>query len=163
MQSDGPGLLQADTPAVFELWREEIREPLNLIIEPAAGNWLMTSIEVLSPTYKKPEEGRMEYIRKREEYWRGGVNLVEIDLPRAGDPTMRLSADKVAQHTRWHYFGSCHAPLALAARNISYTPKSQITLRRNTPRVQRCRCHPGFATSFYPGMEGRGQSGIAWL
>src|SRR5712692_9172974 len=45
-------VLDADAPAVFELWREEIRQPLIEIVEPAAGNRVVTAIEVLSPENK---------------------------------------------------------------------------------------------------------------
>jgi hypothetical protein len=38
-------VLEADVPAVFELWREELREPMIQIIEPAAGNRLVTALE----------------------------------------------------------------------------------------------------------------------
>ena len=39
-------------PDVFELWREEMRQPLIQIIEPAAGGQVVTAIEVLSPDNK---------------------------------------------------------------------------------------------------------------
>jgi hypothetical protein len=39
-QDAGTALLERDAPAVFELWREEIRQPLIHIVEPAAGNRL---------------------------------------------------------------------------------------------------------------------------
>ena len=66
-------LLEADAPAVFELWRDEIREPLIHIIEPAADNRLVTAIEVLSPENKARGPGRTSYLRKRDEFWQGGA------------------------------------------------------------------------------------------
>ena len=37
------------------------------------------------------------------ESWGGGVNLVEIDLLRAGDSTVRVSPEKLATIGSWHY------------------------------------------------------------
>ncbi len=47
---------------------------------------LVTIVEVLSPTNKRPGEGRRRYIRKRETIVAGLVNLVEIDLLRRWEP-----------------------------------------------------------------------------
>jgi hypothetical protein len=96
-------VLEPDAPTVFELWREEIREPAIHIIEPAADTRIITSIEVLSPSNKAPGVGRREYLQKRDELWRGAVNLVEIDLLRAGEPTVRLSDEKMKDLKPWHY------------------------------------------------------------
>jgi hypothetical protein len=96
-------LLEADTPAVFELWRDDIREPYVEIIEPAAGNRLVTAIEVLSPENKKRGPGRVSYLRKRDEFWQGGANLVEIDLLRAGHPTVRVPAGQLDSLRPWRY------------------------------------------------------------
>src|SRR5439155_5148661 len=89
-------VLEADAPAVFELWREEVRQPLLHIIEPAAGNRVVTAIEVLSPDNKAAGAGRVSYLQKREEFWAAGTSLIEIDLLRAGQPTVRLSAEQMA-------------------------------------------------------------------
>src|SRR5713226_399099 len=43
--STGAAVVEPDSPAVFELWREKIRQPLIHIIEPAAGNRVVTAIE----------------------------------------------------------------------------------------------------------------------
>ncbi|MEZ6063162.1 MAG: DUF4058 family protein [Planctomycetaceae bacterium] len=73
---------EADAPsAVFDLRRDEVREPVIHIIEPAQGNRIVTAIEVLSPHNKRPGIGRQSYLKKRDEYWDGGVNLVEIEPP----------------------------------------------------------------------------------
>jgi hypothetical protein len=71
-------------PIVVELVEEEIREPYIVIVEPRAGNRLVTAIEVLSPEDKAPGPGRESYLQKRDEFWRSGAHLVEIDLLREG-------------------------------------------------------------------------------
>jgi len=97
-------VLEADEPAaVFELWRDEIREPLIQIVEPAAGNRLVTAIEVLSPENKQGGPGRRSYLRKRDEFWQGGANLVEIDLLRAGRRTVRVGSEQLDALQPWRY------------------------------------------------------------
>ncbi len=51
---------------------------------------MLAAIELLSPSNKEAGEHRNEYLRKRREYL-GSVDLLEIDLLRAGDrvPTGR--------------------------------------------------------------------------
>jgi hypothetical protein len=46
---------------------------------------LVTVIDVLSPTHKCDLRGRAAYVAKRTAYIAAKVNLVEIDLLRAGD------------------------------------------------------------------------------
>ena len=105
-------LLELDTPTVFEIYREEVREPYLTIIEPAAGDRVVTAIEVLSPTNKAPGEGRDAYLQKRDEFWDAGANLVEIDLLRAGEPTVRLSPEQLATLPPWTYLVgvACYEP-----------------------------------------------------
>jgi hypothetical protein len=122
-------LEEVDAPAVFDLDREEIRQPLIHIIEPAAGNRIVTAIEVLSPDNKLPGPGRDSYLRKRDEFWNSGTNLVEIDLLRAGEPTVRVSPARLARLRPWHYLVAVtrHQP----AKQAVYP----VLLQRRLPRV----------------------------
>jgi hypothetical protein len=95
--------VEPDTPLVVELYREEIREPVLHIIEPAAGNRIVTAIEVLSPSNKFPGAGRDSYLEKQDELWYAGTHLVEIDLLRAGESTVRVSQDQLARLGKRHY------------------------------------------------------------
>jgi len=95
--------VEPDPATVFELSREEFREPLIHIIEPAQGNRIVTAIELLSPGNKRPGPGRVAYLQKRDELWDARANLVEIDLLRAGDPTVRVSKEKLRRLQPWHY------------------------------------------------------------
>ena len=52
----------------------------------AESGQVVTVVEVLSPTNKVPGRGRMDYLSKRNDVLESDVNLVEIDLLRAGDP-----------------------------------------------------------------------------
>ena len=122
-------VLEADAPAVFELWRDEIREPLIHIIEPAAENRLVTAIEVLSPENKARGPGRTSYLRKRDEFWQGGANLVEIDLLRAGRPTLRVSGEQLDTLQPWRYL------VAATRRWPSRQEVYAVPLERRLPRV----------------------------
>jgi hypothetical protein len=65
---------------------EEHREAFIEIYEAEPEQRLVTCIEVLSPSNKRPSsEGRDLYLRKRQSLLLGHVNLVEIDLLRGGE------------------------------------------------------------------------------
>ncbi len=51
-----------------------------------ASDQVVTVVEVLSPANKTPGRGRTEYLSKRDDVLASEVNLVEIDLLRAGEP-----------------------------------------------------------------------------
>jgi len=125
----GTTVLEADAPAVFELWREEMREPLIHIVEPAAGNRIVTAIEVLSPDNKEKGAGRTNYLRKREELWDNGANLVEIDLLRHGQHTVRVSDDHLESLRPFNYVVA--VTRCWPSRHEVYA----IPLARRLPRV----------------------------
>jgi hypothetical protein len=50
---------------------------------------VITVIEVISPTNKDSTEHRDDWSRKRGNYLRGGINLVELDLIRVGAWVLR--------------------------------------------------------------------------
>jgi hypothetical protein len=99
-EQSGAATVVADLPIVLEIARDEFREPFIQIIEPAAGNRVVTAIEVLSPDNKMSGPGRASYVQTREEYWASGTNLVEIDLLRSGLPTVRISERKLTEATK---------------------------------------------------------------
>jgi len=70
---------------VVPIEEDEIEETY-LTIQELPGRKLVTAIEVLSPTNKKTQDARREYLDTRHNLIRSGVNFVEIDLLRAGEP-----------------------------------------------------------------------------
>jgi hypothetical protein len=68
---------------VVRLEEDEIEECF-LTIRELPERKLVTAIEVLSPTNKRTKNARREYLDKRRDLMRSGVNLVEIDLLRSG-------------------------------------------------------------------------------
>jgi hypothetical protein len=77
-------------PSAIERWVE---------IRTADGR-LVTVIEVLSPS-NKCGLGRDRYLRKRDTYHHAGVNVVEIDLLRGGEPTVAAESGKPGDATRY--------------------------------------------------------------
>jgi Protein of unknown function (DUF4058) len=71
-------------PIVVRLSQEPTVERYLEIVDAESGDKVITVIEFLSPTNKRPGEGREAYLAKRKEYLRGGVNIVEVDLTREG-------------------------------------------------------------------------------
>lgn len=77
-EEDGPLTLRA-------FIAEEYRERFVEIYEEDAEQRLVTTIEVLSPSNKRPgTKGWKQYLSKRQRVLLSGVNLVEIDLLRGG-------------------------------------------------------------------------------
>jgi hypothetical protein len=76
--SFSPVLLSVPVP-------EEIREAF-ITVRDGATMELVTVIEILSPTNKRPGcDGRREYLTKRETVLRSATHLVELDLLRGGE------------------------------------------------------------------------------
>jgi hypothetical protein len=70
---------------------DEIREGY-LEVREVATNDVITAIEILSPSNKRPGEGRQAYQLKRERVLASATHFVEIDLLRGGEP-MRMFGD----------------------------------------------------------------------
>lgn len=85
---------------------------LSLRVETVPARELVTAVEVLSPTNKRPGEARRRYIRKREGVVAALVNLVEIDLLRRWEP-MPLEAPPPASDYRILVCRSVESPGAL--------------------------------------------------
>jgi hypothetical protein len=65
------------------------------IIDTGSGNRIVTALEVLSPTNKSDARGRAAYEQKQRELLNAKVNLVEIDLLRAGPYVLAAPAHVV--------------------------------------------------------------------
>lgn len=79
-----------DEPLVIEAPELEIHESYIEILDLHANKRLVTVIEVVSPTNKAPGPGRNSYLSKQAEILGSPVNLVEIDLLRAGQHVMAV-------------------------------------------------------------------------
>lgn len=77
-------------PIILEMETEPLRQGFVEIIDAASGNQVVTVIEFISPTNKTSGAGLAAYQKKQQECVEAGVNLVEIDLTRAGDRRLIL-------------------------------------------------------------------------
>jgi hypothetical protein len=109
---------------------EEVTERYIQIIDVRSGGEVVTVIEVLSPANKLRGRGRTKYLRKQEEYLRGGVNLVEIDLVRVGRHTTLAKLDLIPQDKVTTY----HVSAFRSARPdlLEYYP---LPLRQRLPNI----------------------------
>lgn len=73
------------------------------IVDSTSGNRVITAVEVLSPTNKTTETGRRLYRSKQRSYIQGRVNLVEIDLIRAGRFILAVPESAVPDDCRTIY------------------------------------------------------------
>jgi hypothetical protein len=88
-------------PAVITVPHDEYRETfLDIYTNLEGSERLVTSIEVLSRANKTPgEQGRELYIKKQREIIEAKVNLVEIDLLRAGQHSTAVPLDWAVART----------------------------------------------------------------
>lgn len=73
-------------PLWVRLPAPELEQEPFLEIRDAASGRVVTVVEILSPSNKTPGDGRRAYLDKRALLFGAGVNLVEIDLLRSGEP-----------------------------------------------------------------------------
>jgi len=117
-----------DRPLVMEFIEEEITQPVIHIIEPAAGNRIVTAIGVLSPDNKDPGPGRDSYLDKQDELWRAKAHLVEIDLLRGGTRHFRVEPDDLADTSQWQY-------VVVVSRRPRHCEFYPVSLRQRLPRL----------------------------
>jgi hypothetical protein len=86
-----PGLFAAG----IDLTADPTEQPYLEILSPN-GKRLVTAVEILSRSNKRPGgNGRTTYREKQDEFRLAGVNLVEIDLLRAGQHTTAVPPDRL--------------------------------------------------------------------
>lgn len=90
-------------PILIHVDVEPTTESYIEIIDSKSGNRVVTSIEVLSPTNKRPTEGQRLYLKKRADLKLAGVNTVEIDLLRGGDRVLMVPQSLVPATQRTAY------------------------------------------------------------
>jgi len=68
----------------LEVFNEPIRHLFVEIRDPTRGHKLVTLIEIVSPSNKRPGRDRKAYARKQREVIESDASLIELDLLRAG-------------------------------------------------------------------------------
>jgi hypothetical protein len=92
----------ADEPVMLEPMGDPIRHR-SVLIYDSAGNRIVTAIEILSPWNKTPGKALRTYLAKRRQYLDSEVNLVEIDLVRAGEWTVMIGEYQIPPNLRTTY------------------------------------------------------------
>jgi Protein of unknown function (DUF4058) len=120
---------QVDTPVLLTLPPVEHREPFVEIVH-AAGDQVVTIIEVLSPANKTAGEGHRLYRRKQQEILDSPVHLIEIDLLSTGLLTVAISEEGIASLPPYRYLVSVRRAPERYQREVYPIP-----LQRRLPRV----------------------------
>ncbi len=82
----GKGSAVLEAPAYVVLPELDIERESFLEVRDRQSRELVTVVEVLSPTNKRPGDHRGQYLNKRADLLQSPVHLVEIDLLRCGPP-----------------------------------------------------------------------------
>ncbi|HEX7594678.1 MAG TPA: DUF4058 family protein [Anaerolineae bacterium] len=94
-------------PIVVTLPPVEQREPFIEIVH-AAGEQIVTVIEVLSPANKAAGEGRAQYRQKQQQILASRVNFVEIDLLASGQSIVAVPDEALFTLPAHRYIVSVH-------------------------------------------------------
>jgi hypothetical protein len=111
---------------------ESVTEGFIEIRELRQGHPLVTAIEVLSPTNKCSAMGRSEYLRKRDGYYQAKINVVELDLIRAGRHLVGVPAERIQSTLNAPYKCVVRHGGAMAGVGVDYYP---LRLRERLPRI----------------------------
>lgn len=105
-----PGVAVAQ-PIQVELPKATVIRQGYLEIRDIATGEVVTALEVLSPTNKRPGEGRLTYATKRQTILASATNFVEIDLLRQWSPLIEIPVE-LASHYRILVSASAQRPRA---------------------------------------------------
>ncbi len=100
------------------------------IVDVSDGGRVVTAIEILSPANKANVDGQVAYIRKQREYLDAGINLVEIDLIRAGGFVLAIAPERLP--------ASCRTPYLVCTRRANrpaYAELYPLPLRQSLPNI----------------------------
>lgn len=78
------------------------------IVTVGSKSRVVTTIELLSPVNKQPGEGREQYLAKQQQTLASHTHLIEIDLLRAGPPTVACGRPVYADVPRYDYLVCLH-------------------------------------------------------
>jgi len=100
------------------------------ILELAADNRVVTTIEVLGPNNKTPGPGLDAFKESCKQKWESGSNLVEIDLLRQGTTTIRLTTERLEAMRPWNYL------VGVTRRQPSQQEVYAVRLHHRLPRIR---------------------------
>jgi hypothetical protein len=80
-----PASKTASKPVTISVRVDPIRHSFVEIRDPSQGHQLVTLIEIVSPSNKRPGADRRAYLQKQREVLDSNASLIELDLLRSGD------------------------------------------------------------------------------
>ena len=120
-------------PIELDLEIEPIRVGHIEVRDHKADDHVVTVIEVLSPANKDNPKGRKQYLRKRKDYLRSQLSLVELDLLRGGPDLFGIPAGRLPAEfdvaCKCLIRRSTNAP----AMRFEYIP---LPLRQRLPKIR---------------------------
>ena len=131
-------------PILIHLDVEPVTESYVEIVDVKSGHRVVTAIEVLSPTNKRPTEGQRLYLKKRDDLKLAGVNTVEIDLLRGGDRVLMAPSSAGAAVTS-HCLSGVHLAGSRNTTRLPFTGSRfesgcQSSRSRSGRRTGKCHC-----------------------
>jgi hypothetical protein len=96
---------------------DEVRETY-LEVRETRTDYVLTVLEILSPTNKRPGRGRRLYEDKRMEVLASRTHLVEIDLVRAGEPMPIMGDGRASTYRMLVSRGDCRPNATLYAFGV---------------------------------------------
>ena len=118
-------------PTVLTTHSEPITQRYIEIIDVSSGGRVITVLEFLSPSNKLPGIGRRLYRQKQDDCLDAGVNLVEVDLTRAGERSLLCNRwDSAERYT------STYQISAWCAAKPSQVELYQIALSQPLPSIR---------------------------
>ncbi len=128
-------------PLVIRRESEEVRQTFVQIIDVSSGGRLVTVIEFLSPSNKLPGDGQRKYRQKQQEVLAADINLVEVDLTRAGDRQTVYPPSNLPRDHQTTYLACVFRGFGFDQYEIYRIPLSErlpairIPLRRGDPDI----------------------------
>lgn len=105
--ASGIAVMEPDPSVEVEFEPDEIREPFLEIHRGKKPDSLVAVLEILSPTNKRPGDGRTKYLEKQAEMMDRPAHLIEIDLLRAGQHTVAVPRESLPTNG-WDYLVCLH-------------------------------------------------------
>jgi hypothetical protein len=130
------------SPQIVRFEPEPVTEYFLEITEPRFGGDVVTAIEVLSPTNKRPGDGMSQFKKNQAQYRAGRVNRVEIDLLRGGSrlfdfPVVSLDRKQLKPYYTAVYWGDRPNETGIHAIDLrDPLPVIGIPLRPGEPEVR---------------------------
>ncbi len=119
-------------PILVQLKDEPVRQRYIEIIHAGDTGRIVTVIEFISPSNKRPGPAQALYLKKRYDLWKAQVSTVEIDLIRQGESLFGdFELDSLPPEPATHYVACAHRGWTLMAAEIYRLP-----LRQRLPAIR---------------------------